>query len=116
MKVANVFISGLRQTCSSTEKWSQSQMLKRRRISQVCSDRYTLHFEPSVQLGPDGPPKGVTMLGRWHGTKSGFCLAETEDIKGLYEWISQWSDLLDFTVTPVMDDTELAEVLKRIGS
>jgi Protein of unknown function (DUF3303) len=63
-----------------------------------------------------GPPKGITMLGRWHGTKSGFCLAETDDIKGLYEWISQWSDLLDFTVTPVMDDNELAEVLKRIGS
>jgi hypothetical protein len=27
--------------------------LKRRRISQVCADRYTLHFEPSVQLGPE---------------------------------------------------------------
>jgi hypothetical protein len=27
--------------------------LKRRRISQVCSDRYRLHFEPSVQLGPE---------------------------------------------------------------
>jgi hypothetical protein len=27
--------------------------LKRRRIFQVCSDRYTLHFEPSVQLGPE---------------------------------------------------------------
>jgi Protein of unknown function (DUF3303) len=63
-----------------------------------------------------GPPKGVTMLGRWHGTKSGSLVAETDDIKGLYEWTSQWSDLLDFTVTPVMDDAELAEVLKRIGS
>jgi Protein of unknown function (DUF3303) len=54
--------------------------------------------------------------GRWHGTKSGSLVAETDDIKGLYEWTSQWSDLLDFTVTPVMDDAELAEVLKRIGS
>jgi hypothetical protein len=35
---------------------------------------------------------------------SGFCLAETE---GIYEWTSQWSDLLDFTVTPVMDDDEV---------
>jgi hypothetical protein len=32
---------------------------------------------------------------------SGFCLAETDDIKGIYEWTSQWSDLLDFTVTPL---------------
>jgi hypothetical protein len=79
----------------------------------------TTHFKTAnarfLETG-GGPPKGVTMLGRWHGPNSGFCLAETDDIKGIYEWTSQWGDLLDFTVTPVMDDAEAAEVLKKIGS
>jgi Protein of unknown function (DUF3303) len=79
----------------------------------------TTHFKAAnarfLESG-GGPPKGVTMLGRWHGPNSGFCLAETDDIKGIYEWTSQWNDLLDFTVTPVMDDAEAAEVLKKIGS
>jgi hypothetical protein len=38
-----------------------------------------------------GPPKGITMLGRWHAPKNnrGFCLAEREDVKGIYEWTYQ---------------------------
>ena len=79
----------------------------------------TTHFKAGVARFLEtggGPPKGVTMLGRWHGANSGFCLAETDDIKGIYEWTSQWGDLLDFTVMPVMDDAEAAEVLKKIGS
>jgi len=42
------------------------------------------------------PPTGVKMLGRWHGPAGGFVLAETSDIKALYEWLGQWSDLLEF--------------------
>jgi len=61
-----------------------------------------------------GPPAGVKMLGRWHGPAGGFVLAETDDVKALYEWTGQWSDLLDFTVTPVMDDAEAGEVIKKI--
>lgn len=62
-----------------------------------------------------GPPSGVTMLGRWHSPQAvhGFCLAETDDAKALYEWVTRWDDLLDFTLSPVIDDAELSEVLKR---
>lgn len=61
------------------------------------------------------PPSGVKMLGRWHGSAAGFVLAETNDVKALYEWIMRWSDLLEFSVTPVMDDGEAAEVMKKIS-
>lgn len=62
-----------------------------------------------------GPPDGVKMLGRWHAAGTGFVLAETNDVKALYEWLAQWTDLLEFTVTPVMEDGEAAEVIKKVS-
>ncbi len=60
-----------------------------------------------------GPPKGVKMLGRWHGPNIGFVLAETNDAKALFEWTARWTDLLKFVVTPVVEDAEAAEVMKK---
>jgi hypothetical protein len=62
-----------------------------------------------------GPPAGAKMLGRWHGPAGGFVLAESNDVKAIYEWTGQWSDLLNFRVTPVMDDAEAGEVIKKIA-
>jgi hypothetical protein len=59
------------------------------------------------------PPAGVKMLGRWHGSASGYVLAETNDVKAIYEWTGRWNDLLEFVVTPVMEDAEAAEVVKK---
>jgi hypothetical protein len=43
------------------------------------------------------PPKGVKMLGRWHGMDgTGFAVSETTDAKAMYLWVSQWADVLDF--------------------
>ena len=53
------------------------------------------------------------MLGRWHGPFTGWVLAETDDLKKVYEWTTQWSDLLEFTVVPVLEDAELGEVLSN---
>ena len=61
-----------------------------------------------------GPPAGITMLGRWHGAGCGFVLAETDDVKAIYKWTGEWADLLEFTVTPVMEDAEAAEVLRSL--
>ena len=61
-----------------------------------------------------GPPEGVKMLGRWHGSGMGYVLAETSDVKAIYEWVGRWQDLLQFVVTPVMEDAEAAEVMKKI--
>jgi len=60
-----------------------------------------------------GPPPGVTMLGRWHALGHGYVLSEASDVKPLYEWLHQWSDLLEFTIVPVMDDAEAAAVLQK---
>lgn len=64
------------------------------------------------------PPKGVEMLGRWHGMSGqGFAIAESSDAKALYLWQAQWADLFALTVTPCLEDAEagpvLASLLKR---
>ena len=60
------------------------------------------------------PPKGVKMLGRWHGAGIGFALAECKDGKAMFEWMSQWSDQLELVVHPVVEDRESAAVLRRL--
>lgn len=61
------------------------------------------------------PPAGVKMLGRWHGSGTGFVLAESDDVKAVFEWTNQWADLMEFEITPVMVDEEAGEVLQRLG-
>ena len=63
-----------------------------------------------------GPPPGVRMIGRWHGAGSGVVIAESDDLKAIYRWTAEWSDVLSFTVTPVLEDAEAAEVFKAAGS
>lgn len=62
------------------------------------------------------PPKGVQMLGRWHGMNGqGFAIAESNDAKALYLWNAQWADLLPLTVTPCVEDETAGEVLASLG-
>jgi hypothetical protein len=75
------------------------------------------HMPPTVArfLETGGmPPKGVKMLGRWHGVGLGFALAESKDGKALFEWMAQWSDQLELAVHPVVEDREGAAVLRRV--
>jgi Protein of unknown function (DUF3303) len=63
------------------------------------------------------PPKGVEMLGRWHGMSGqGFAIAESNNAKGLYLWMAQWSDLLAMSVTPCLEDVDAGEVLASLGT
>jgi uncharacterized protein DUF3303 len=61
------------------------------------------------------PPAGAKLLGRW--TRLDLCggvvLLEGEDPKALTELAHGWSDLLELTMVPVLEDLELAEVLRR---
>ena len=59
------------------------------------------------------PPAGLTMLGRWHSAQGlgGFILAETSDAVVIAKWLQEWTDLLSFEVTPVVNDEQLAGVI-----
>lgn len=59
------------------------------------------------------PGPGAKMLGRWHdiGGNRGFVLAESNDSLALGKWMQDWTDFLDFVVTPVNNDEEVMKVL-----
>lgn len=63
------------------------------------------------------PPKGVKLLGRWTAADSsgGFELIECDDAKALTAFSLQWSDLMEVTITPVVEDAEFAEAVERAG-
>ena len=55
------------------------------------------------------------MLGRWDGPFVGWVLSETNDLTKIYEWTTQWSDLLKFTVVPILEDAETGQVLSKLS-
>ena len=59
------------------------------------------------------PPDGVTMIGRWHNAAGlkGFLIAESADAVAIGKWMQDWTDLLTFEVTPVVDDDGVTEVM-----
>lgn len=60
------------------------------------------------------PPEGVTMLGRWFTAShsKGFMIVETNDAKALFRWTSEWADVIDFQIEPVLRDEEAGPILK----
>ena len=63
------------------------------------------------------PPKGVTMLGRWHGMSGqGVAIMESDDPKAVFEWRAQWSDMLEMTVTPCLEDADAGAVLASLAT
>jgi hypothetical protein len=63
------------------------------------------------------PPPGARLLGRWTRAdfSGGFDLLESEDPKALAEFALMWSDLMEISITPVLEDQELAPILQRLG-
>ncbi|MEO8484019.1 MAG: DUF3303 family protein [Acidobacteriota bacterium] len=60
-----------------------------------------------------GPGAGAKMLGRWHdlGGHRGFVLAESNDGIAIGKWMQEWTDLLEFEITPVNTDEDVMKVL-----
>ena len=60
-------------------------------------------------------PSGITLVGRWHapGSSYGWLLVEGDDIEAVAEHVSEWSSLAELSVTPVIDDTEASNALKK---
>jgi hypothetical protein len=61
------------------------------------------------------PPPGVRLLGRW--TRLDLCggvvLLESEDPQALTAFAYGWSDVVELTLAPVLEDRDLADVLQR---
>lgn len=84
----------------------------------------TFTWTPNTQTRAEGfdrfrktggrPPDGVKLLGRWTRAdlSGGFDLLETDDPKKLAAFSHMWSDLMELTITPVLDDQELSDVLQ----
>ncbi len=53
------------------------------------------------------------MISRWHCAQGlkGFILAETTDATAIAKWVQDWTDLLSFEVTPVINDEQIARVI-----
>ena len=62
------------------------------------------------------PPKGAKLLGRWTRAdfSGGFDLLESDDAQAMAEFALMWSDLMQLTIVPVLEDDALAEVLGRV--
>ena len=60
-------------------------------------------------------PSGVKLLGRWTRAdlSAGFDLLETDDPGSLAEFAHRWSDLMQLSIAPVLEDAQLAAVLER---
>ena len=62
------------------------------------------------------PPKGVQIVGRWHGMSGqGVAITESEDPKAMFTWRAQWSDLLEMTITPCLEDADAGAVLAALA-
>jgi hypothetical protein len=61
------------------------------------------------------PPPAVTLLGRWTQLDlcGGFVLLESEDPHALAAFAHGWSDVVELTIAPVLEDQALSEVLQR---
>ena len=59
------------------------------------------------------PPESIEMIGRWHCAEGlrGFVLVETSDAVAIATWLQDWTDLLTFEVTPVVDDDQMLGVM-----
>ena len=62
------------------------------------------------------PPKGAKLLGRWTRAdfSGGFDVLESDDAQALAEFAMLWSDLMQLTIVPVLEDAALSEVLNRV--
>jgi hypothetical protein len=84
----------------------------------VITYRFTPETRDAVQKrfldgGGVPPSAGVTMLQRWHavGGHSGFIIAEAASVVPIGKWMQEWTDLLTFDITPIMNDEEIQEIL-----
>lgn len=87
----------------------------------------TFSWKPDIKAQEQGiarflktggqPPKGAKLLGRWTRVdfSGGYDLLESDDPQAMAEFALTWSDLMDLTIIPVLEDQGLSDVLQRTG-
>ena len=62
-------------------------------------------------------PQGVEIHGRWFTAShsKGFMLVETDDPTLLFKFVSEWADIIDFVIEPVVTDEQAAPILSQMG-
>jgi hypothetical protein len=60
-------------------------------------------------------PKGLTMIGRWHapGSSYGWAVVEGNEV-ALAQHVAEWEHLLEFQITPVLEDAEAGKALASV--
>ncbi len=61
------------------------------------------------------PPKGLTIIGRWHapGSAYGWAVVEGKETS-VAQHVAEWEHLLEFQITPVLEDAEAAKALASV--
>ena len=58
-------------------------------------------------------PEGLNYVGSWTSADLRRCfqIMETDDVTLLQQWVSDWSDLVEFEIVPIVSGKETAEAL-----
>ena len=70
-------------------------------------------------LGTGAPmPEGLQQLGRYHapGSDHGWIVVETSDPSSIYVHCSEWGELLNWKVEPVIEDADAGAACKKAWS
>lgn len=61
-------------------------------------------------------PEGLVYKGSWVEADLGRCfqLMECDDVALLQQWVSNWQDLVEFEIVPVLDGEETAEAVQPL--
>ena len=62
------------------------------------------------------PPEPCVLVTRWHdpASKLFWLVVETPDSGTIQEWMSRWTDIIDWEVYPVLDDQEVGAMLGNL--
>ena len=82
------------------------------KIKEGCHEKAVNKF---LSTGAPMPEK-CKLIGRYHapGSGNGWLIAETDDVKTIYQHASEWNELLSWTTTPVQTDEEAGMVCKEV--
>ena len=81
----------------------------------ILPGRYEVTMARFLETGAP-PPASVKLLGRFHAANgTGFIVAESPDLNGIYRWLADWMELCSFEVVPVVEDAEAAAILSQRG-